>query len=241
MKYLLLIIGLVCCFTLQAQKNKPAKRGHLFIGFNSSPDYNYRVLKRNGGSSNTSSVLPVRNEREVRSAGFTTGLNFCVNFSHRVGFDAGVQYSNKGYQTTRYLLFYSLPPRSIDPIAAKFIYDYDYIDIPLKINLTFGKNKIRFISSAGFAANILVNSNVKSVLEYTGTGIIRQNETSTDDFKKVNISPLISLGVECKIRNKMYVRAEPTFRYQLLKNIDQPITEHLWNAGINVSFYYQLR
>jgi hypothetical protein len=51
---------------------------------------------------------------------------------------------------------------------------------------------------------------------------------------------LISAGAEYKIKNKMYVRIEPTFRYGVLKIIDAPVTAYLWNAGLNMGFYYRL-
>jgi hypothetical protein len=34
---------------------------------------------------------------------------------------------------------------------------------------------------------------------------------------------------------------EPTFRYGLLKIIDQPVTAYLWSAGLNITCYYALK
>jgi hypothetical protein len=51
---------------------------------------------------------------------------------------------------------------------------------------------------------------------------------------------MVSAGVDYKLNNKMHLLAEPTFRYGIIKTKDAPVTEHLWNAGLNVGFYYSL-
>jgi hypothetical protein len=48
------------------------------------------------------------------------------------------------------------------------------------------------------------------------------------------------LGLEYRLKNSFFIRAEPTFRYGILKIIDQPVTEYLWNAGLNIGVYYDL-
>src|SRR5258708_3684046 len=110
MKYLLPVIGFVSCFTLQAQKNNTSKKhGQLFIGFNFSPDYDSRLLVNDHGDNFADQLIRSRNEREIGKMGYTTGLNFCISLTNLVGFEAGIQYSAKGYQTSKYDLVYQTP------------------------------------------------------------------------------------------------------------------------------------
>ncbi|HRN94808.1 MAG TPA: hypothetical protein PL084_08790, partial [Chitinophagales bacterium] len=60
------------------------------------------------------------------------------------------------------------------------------------------------------------------------------------NYKKVNISPLISVGIDYKINSRMNLRVEPTFRYGVLKLMDTPITTYLYSGGLNISYYFGL-
>ncbi len=240
MKYLISILVFMSCFSMHAQKNNSqAKLKQIFIGFNFSPGYDCRTLKNNGDGSFADEVIKIRNKGETGKSGYSTGLNFCLAITKLFSFKTGIQYSNKGYQTKKHGLVYEQPEPGA-PISAKFVYNYHYIDIPMKVNVMVGKGKTRFISSAGFATNFLLNSNQKNVFEYSNGKTEIKRQSMSQEFKKVNISPTISLGAECKLKDKMYVRIEPTFSYGILKNIDTPITEHLWNAGLNFGLYREL-
>lgn len=220
------------------------------IGVNFSPDFCFRTLKNNDGSSISDIVLNLRNENETIKFGYTTGLNICFNFKKFVALETGIQYSNKGYQALMKDLTYGdmIDPRygfiyatsGTAPTKAKFIYNYHYIDIPLKVNFTFGKKKIRLISSVGLTTNIFIKETSASVLEYSDGKTDRKNYPTTFDYNKINISPIISVGIDYKINNRMNLRIEPTFRYGVLKIINTPIIGYLWNGGLNIGYYFGL-
>jgi hypothetical protein len=219
---------------------KKAKPNRISIGLNFSPDYSYRTLKNVAGRPDGDLVIKVRNGDEAGKFGYTTGLNVCINLTKRTGFETGIQYSNKGYQTKTHDLVYPQPDPTL-PAKAKYIYNYSYIDIPLKIKFVLGKNKIRFTTGAGLTVNFLVKEFQKNIYEYSNGTTVKKTQPSTFDFNKINLSPTISAGLECKINDKMYLKAEPTLRYAVFKNIDQPVTECLWSAGLNIGFYYSLK
>ena len=74
------------------------------------------------------------------------------HFSDLLGFETGVQFSNKGYKTKEQDLVY-IDPDPSSPNKATITYSYQYIGIPLRAKVAFGKKKARFISSAGFMTN----------------------------------------------------------------------------------------
>lgn len=208
------------------------------IGFNFSPDYSSRVLRNTGG--NTSGVIKSRNDMEVGKPGYTTGITVSRSFTGLLSFETGIQYSNKGYQTKKHDLFYSQPDPAL-PEKAKFIYNFRYIDIPFKVNFAFGKSRVKFIAGAGLITNFLIRETITTILEYpNGTGK-RKKEPSGYDYNKINLSPFVSAGLEYRLRDDLAVRAEPTFRFGILKIYDAPLSEYLWNAGLNIGFYYSLK
>lgn len=208
------------------------------IGINVSSDICYRTLKNNDGSSSSDFVIKSNNVNETIKVGYTAGLNVCFNINKIVGIETGIQYSNKGYQT-KFQDFISGQPDPILPNKIKFIYNFNYIDIPVKANFTIGKKKVRFFTSVGMTTNIFIKETQTSVLVYSDNTERKTNPTNFN-YNKVNISPTISLGIDYKINGRMNLRIEPTFRYGVLKIIDAPVTGYLYNGGLNISYYYGL-
>jgi len=219
------------------------------ISVNFSPDLNYRTLKNNDGSLSSETLIKVRNENETVKPGYTVGLNFIYNFNKNIGIETGIQYSNKGYQTKmqdyipgdiidpKYGFIDSSNPPGNMPTQLRTIYNDYYIDIPLKVNFIFGKRKIRIITATGITANLFVKETFTRIFNYVdGTTSRKTYNLSYYDYKTLNISPFISVGIDYKINNRMNLRIEPTFRYGLLKIIEQPVTAYLWNAGLNISY-----
>lgn len=241
MKIILLLLITFSSLVVQAQESRPAKESkRIFVGISFSPDYNFRTLKNSDGSATSDNVINRRNNLEIGKFGYSTGLNLYINFSKRLALETGIQYSNKGYKTKKQDVVFGQPVPNT-PAKARFIYTYQYIGIPLKANFNFGKNKVRFITGIGFATNILINQKQTSILEYADGRKDKTKQSSTSNFKNLDISPLISIGIDYKINDQVHVKAEPTFRYGLLKTIDAPVSEHLWNAGLNIGFYYGIR
>jgi len=259
MRHLFLIAASIISITLYGQdtlkeKSTTADFKRLLIGVNVSPDYCYRSLQNNNGSSTSSNIIDLRNKNEGPKFGYTAGLNVCYNISKLLGIEAGLQYSNKGFMN-------SLKNSELnfgDPIAprngivypnggitilipSKFIYNYIYLDIPVRAIFSFGRRRIQFLASAGLTTNILLKATQTNIFENVNGSNKRETNDQIYNFKSLNISPLISAGIDYRISNKINLRIEPTIRYGILKIIDTPVTAHLWNAGLNISCYYTFK
>ncbi|TAH27720.1 MAG: PorT family protein [Cytophagales bacterium] len=242
MKQLTLIILTITAFNLYGQdnpkKNPISDFRRVQIGINISPDICFRTVKINDGNSSRGLLINLRNDMETIKVGYTVGLNVCFNIKKFVGLETGIQYSNKGYQTKKMNYAFVQPEPSL-PEQLKLIYNFHYIDIPLKVNFTIGKKKVRFFTSVGLVTNILIKETETSLVYYSDHTDKKINPTYFD-YNKVNISPTISAGIDYKINNRMNLRVEPTFRYGVLKIIDEPVTEYLYSSGLNISYYFGL-
>ena len=233
--------------TLKLTVSTELKR--LLFGVNISPDYCYRTLKNNNGSSTSSMGIDLWNKNEEPKIGYTTGLNVCYNISKNLGIELGVQYSNKGYEFKKidykvdphYGFVYGTNLTGVS-IKVKFINNYIYLDVPLRAIFSFGEKRIHFITSIGVTTNILLKATQTAVWEFESGDTKRETHNQQRyDFKTLDISPTVSAGVDYRISNKMNLRVEPTFRYGLLKIIDAPITAYLWSGGLNLTCYYSLK
>lgn len=249
----LYIISLIIISTIvhgQDNSTSPTKaeQDRLMIGINYSADIGYRTLKSSNNEGKSSSIIDSRNAIEKPSFGFTTGLNIRYKLSQHFDIEIGIQYAQKGYSEERKSFIYSDPVHplfggssnsSANPSSIKQDYNYHYFDIPVRVIYSLGKNKFQFLTSIGFASNILINVSQTTIVEYSDNTESTSRDI-TNVFNKLNISPMLSLGVSYSISPKIKFQIEPTFRYSILKTVDSSITEDLWNAGVNVACYYTL-
>jgi hypothetical protein len=253
MKKILLIVTLATyCLTTTAQENAnitSSNTKRLFLSANFSSDMCYRSINTTDTSFIIEYIENDRNANEVVKFGYTTGLNISYFINDNFTLELGCQYSDKGYNRKwSDLIFGSL----IDP---RYGFEYDstnlpkevkinyhdyYIDIPLTAKYFIGNSKIRFMTSLGFTTNIFIKEINTGVLKYSNGDIDRHRGSGYSDYKKINLSPFLSIGVSYKMSDKMMLAFEPTFRYGVLKIIDAPITGYLWNCGLNINYYYKI-
>ena len=237
MKQLLLVLLTFSAVTAFGQK---AKQGNKFsIGYSFSPDYSFRTLKNGDGNSSTDLVIKSRDDIEKAKFGYTTGFNVVFNFSDLLGLETGVQYSNRGYKTKEQNLTY-FPPNPALPDKAITNYSYQYIGIPLKAKFSFGKNKARFISSAGFVTNFLINVKQSIDYKYPDGKTDKKTQSLTAGYNKIDISPIVSIGIDYQLTDKIHLSAEPAFRFGLNRTKDVTVREKLWNAGLAFGISYIL-
>ena len=118
---------------------------------------------------------------------------------------------------------------------------YLYWCIPLKCILTTGNKKLRFISSFGITTNVLVKASTTNISTFIDGKKTKTTQQSNETYNSINLSPTFSLGAEMRIKNRSFIRIEPTFRYGILNIIDAPITAKIWNAGLNINYYFGLK
>ena len=238
MKQLLLLFLIFSSIITIGQNAKQATK--ISIGYNFSPDYNFRTLKNNNGNSSTDLVISSRNDIEKAKFGYTTGFDVTFHFSDLLNFQTGIQYSNKGYKTREQdLSYFQTTPTDPNKIAIK--YSYQYIGIPLQAKFYFGKSKARFISGVGVVTNFLVNTKNSIMLKYLDGRTEKKNESSSTGINKIDISPLVSIGVDYKLTNKINILIEPTFRFGLIETNEAPVNEKLWSAGAFVGLSYYIK
>ena len=253
MKFITFLLITLLITNLFAQEQQVASSDTEFkkiqIGVNFSPDYCFRTLQNNNSSITNDFIIDSRNEMEKAKLGYTTGLNVIYNLKKNIGIELGIQFSNKGYQTNEEGLTFGdlIDPRrgfvytTLLPTKVRFIYNYYYFDIPLKINYIFGKKKVRLITSSGIATNIFIKGTSSSFIEYSDGTSDKYSQQSSDVNSTINLSPFVSFGIDYQLNERNTLRIEPTFRYGVLKINNYPISGYLWNVGLNISYFFGLK
>ncbi len=239
MRKIFLILAFIPLLINAQVTKKDKTKKNVAIGISFSPDYNYRKLKNNDGSSSSDFVINSRNEQEKGKFSVTTGLTLIARLSKKLELQTGLLYSDKGHRIPKHALDYA--PRPGEPTHIKSQTSFNYLDIPLKLNFISGSGHIKFIAGAGLTVNILLNESELVTLFYGDGSEKELRQSDQFEYKKFNLSSVISAGVEFKLTENFFLRTEPTFRYGLLKIIDLPVTAYLWNVGLNVGVYYKLK
>jgi len=250
-KQVLMLIIALSSFQLFAEEKpkeeKPFKR--VMIGVHFSPDVAYRVVTKKNNDAITNLIIKEVKNQEIPKFGYTVGVNTLINIKSFVGIEAGIWYMNMGYQIkwrevnfgSQWTGSHNNPNINTgDSIAlVKLVYDYHYIGIPLTVNFTVGKGKVRFFAGAGLAVNFLVSNTNTDIIK----GYEPKNGKSTNkgyaNIKLVNLIPILEAGIDYKINSRMNLKVSPCFKFGALNlSPDTPIGEHLFNGGIKIQYYF---
>ncbi len=219
---------LLALLTFSAVAQEQPQLGKFKFGVNFSPDYCHRTpyffLDRS-------------------KMGFTTGVNTIYQLNNRIALETGLQYSNKGFQTTLMDLFFAIPDPNA-PVQAQYVYNMHYLDIPLKANLNFrnkkeaSDKKARFFASVGLTTNLFLKETQTNILIYSDRADEETNDIINSPIRKVNFSPTLSFGYDFQTSQHSHLRIEPIIRYGLRGLTETIGSGNLYSAGLNVSFYW---
>lgn len=233
MKKLLVTILSIPLF-LQAQDTPKSK---FSIGAHFSSDINYRKLENTTDDTFYDEIMEESNTREKNRMGYTGGVTLSYHISPKIFLSSGVLFSQKGYHSKPIYLTYRHISGQTKNRTASYIRTYDYIDIPIHLRYAFGNRKLQFIAGAGLNLNILLDSREERMIKEEN---FYQKLNTTKVYTPINLSPMVSVGVNYQLTPKINIMAEPTFRHQILKNNEYRLTEYLFNYGLNVSAFYKL-
>lgn len=238
MKNILFVITLFSSTFALPQSVDSTKFKRLKFGIIFSPDYCYRLL--NYHSSNKW-VQDLRNDEEVPTFGYTTGLGLKIDLTNKLALEAGLYYSIKGEQTKINELIWTTPSSDY-PIKSKSKYQYKYIDIPLTVQYFLGSRRIRPFVSAGFSASIFSEKKTKIISEFSDGH--KTSESSTIDlaYLKFNLVAIVGFGIKYDISKRIFLTIEPVYR-QFINSIvvDHNAKEYPFSIGANFGVYYTFK
>jgi hypothetical protein len=213
----------------------------VYIGISATPDLSNRYL--HNGSNNpagnpgyTQTIISDFNSKSVPEFGFNAAFKVGINLTHWLAIESGVGYSLIQYHFNDNAYTYS----GTDSFKIQAREVYHYMAIPLGLRFSMGHRKVRGVIAAGVDFDFLIKqqANIKDVY---ANNITNTNElVQTKNFNTFNLSPYLGLGIDCHLSPAVVLRIMPVAQIQSLKNINTPISEYLYNIGINVSLLFGL-
>lgn len=243
MKRIYFLLATILFFhTVTAQnKIRKAANKHFFTGIHFSPDLCYRQLVNNDGQSVTETIIKARNRIEKTRVGLSTGISFGWYISSRVQVETGLFFSDRGYRTNKELLVYIPPVPGNAPFAVKHIYKKRFFDVPLRVVYLWGDKRLQLATGGGLIMNLLLNQR-QVTYNYFETGEMKKENTKLqDDFKRLNLSLQLGMGLRYRINERLRLMVEPVVKYGLFKSADTPVAEKLWTVGLNSGIYFSIK
>ncbi|NNE29587.1 MAG: outer membrane beta-barrel protein [Saprospiraceae bacterium] len=212
------------------------------IGLMGGFDYTHRFLIND---SDDPTIEFIFNKRTVEKgkANYQYGINYRYNISENLALISGFKLSSVGYRDKKFddLLW----PSEVDPETgqytpdpslpheSQFHYDYWMLTIPARIRRTFGEGKVRFYAEGGIAAGYYSSTRSTETTDV----FKRSNFFVVDDFRKINLSLDLGLGISFRIWDDVEIYAQPGGRYYFTRLVaGAPIKEYLYSVGLEAGF-----
>ncbi len=235
MKKLLLLLFLSITATAQDSTKNFSR---FQIGVSIMPEMNFMPFKGFDGKTHW-------NLNKNTKKGFSTGANIQYNFSNKVAVESGLQYTRQRFESLSENLIFgdAITPTGIDSSKLEswnVKESFNYLVIPLKLNLFLGNGKVRFMVSPGLATYYLLNRKVKS------TQLLPLQKSSTYTYSdygganKLSLGQSLAIGAEYRINDATSIRVLPTFKRMVLRHDLFDYSESWLAAGVDFCVYYSL-
>lgn len=220
------------------------------VGLVVTPEMGYRVITLSRDYANNpyyEELIKTRNENDAPKFGFSAGAIVNYNFSRKVGIEAGLQYAHRGYSREAPIdiiinpeTAYEAPYFGKVPVSFIYKYDWNYIELPLRVVFTSGIGKLKFVASAGAAFGFVISNKSTILIKYYNDSVEEAGSFQTKDFNQFTISPQLSLGVDYQVSRCFHIRLEPIARHAFLMKNDSPTKTNLISGGLLVTCYVSL-
>jgi hypothetical protein len=254
MKAFTLIFILFCALNSSYGQEEPVKAKPEFarfkIGLLVTPEMGYRIITIKKDFADIpyyQEMVKMRNERDTPNLGFSAGVTASYNFSRKVSIEAGLQYANRGYTREDPTNININPETVFDapyfgkvPVAFIYKYDWNYLELPLRVVFTSGQGKLKFIATAGAAFGFVIRNKTTLLIEYYNGDLEEATNLVTKDFNQFTISPQLSIGADYQISSRFHVRVEPIARHSFLMKTVLPTRTNLISGGLQFSIHFAL-
>ena len=121
----------------------------------------------------------------------------------------------------------------------KINFSYQYLEIPLKINIHVINNRLKVFPSIGCSANIFMGKKTVTTFLYDDG---HKEKNVSHEYERKNIpnsefALLVGVGASYDLNKKLYVKLEPSFRTFIRPLVDSPISGTFYSIGVNAGIY----
>lgn len=228
MKTHLITILFLISLPILGQETNPKK---ISIGVSYSPNISYRSL------SNVDDGFKAFRDNEKVKYGQSLNLIFRYGLNNHIGIESGMLLQSRGFQSRYEELIYADAEDPMLPNRTKYLEQFYYVGIPVKLTLKKEFNHISIISSIGLIGNYFLHQEGHILADY-GDRIEEEVYNSISDFNRIVLSSIVGIGVEWKFTDHYRFLLMPSYQRDLTSIVDAEVKTYLWDLGLNVGLVY---
>lgn len=205
--------------------------GRFYTGGFISPDLSYSIIPRE--NSGMPAIRNYQSNYDIPKFSVTVGLEGMYQINENLAVTLGVQYSGKGGKTKE--IEYGPSAVDTDPVSMYYVYDYRYIDVPLRLDLYFTRRKVSPFITAGVSTNFFINqrTHVFGIDKYDEA--VEMSGSTTSGFSAVTPQLQVGAGIDIALKYSR-IRIFPIYRLALT---DTKVSEsYTYSTGtVNAKLY----
>lgn len=221
----------ICCIG----SDSPDK---LSIGVIYTPNFGYRILKPDS-SPYAHYIANLRDSIEIPKFGYATGINFIYRLTKRFAFESGLQFSQGGYKTKKIYPDWGTTSPTLPKIVVD-AYNYNYLNVPVKLNIYILTGRIQLFISGLASANVLLSNTKVSKLEFDDGHTSTQDQTAPKNVSVFNLAASASIGLGFDLTKRLNLTLEPNYKKSITSLDDSAIKGYLYSAGVTVGLYFKI-
>lgn len=129
----------------------------------------------------------------------------------------------------------SLASNAVVVSDARFIQNFEYIEIPLYLRYTILDSRFDVEMLGGFSSNILVGNNT-----YMESNSGKSHIGSTQNMESLNYSGTLGIGFKYGLSKRFYLNVEPRIKYYLNSlNTNSAVTYKPYSVGVFTGLSYE--
>lgn len=210
-------------------------------------DYSYRHLSTSSEDATVIGIFDNRNNKESGKSNWRIGANYNLGLTEKIFLRTGLRLSSVGYKGEKRTdlrwpdetnVFGEWVPDPNLPREVQIIYDYWFIDIPIVGRFEISEQSLSPFVELGMSPSIYVTRRTQSITDLgTDTNFQKGN---VHNFNRLHLVGFASAGLNYSITDTYQLFGQAAFRYHLTKMVDAPISEYLFNYGIEFGIRRQL-
>ena len=184
--------------------------GRFYTGGFISPDLSYSRIPRDNNA--VPAIKNYQPDYDVSKFSVTVGLEGMYQINQHLALTLGVQYSGKGGKTKE--IEYGPSPVESDPVSMYYVYDYRYIDVPLRLDVYLSRRKVAPFITAGLSTNFFINQQTSVFGIDKNDNEMEMSFSSTSGFSAVTPQLQLGAGIDIAL-NYSRIRIFPIYRLAL--------------------------
>lgn len=211
------------------------------IGAGVGAGLGYRMLSHDVPPHWADAYIRTRDEREEPRIALAGHLGAGCQLSRRIGLEAGIGYTQLGWQEPFSLegFMFNDPSDPAIPERVTFSHVFHYLDLRLGATLTLGQGPWRSVSALGLAPALLIAARTRTDSEYSDGRRMHESREPMERFNTFNLFPYLGTGVAFHPGGRWEWRLQPTVRYGTMRIVNGPIT-HVFSGTVDFGVRFAL-